>query len=902
MATSPNPFDQFDAPKAVPKAAEKNTFDQFDAKPAPMRAPLDPRLGPAWGQTPREQMSHVSNKDPDVDPNVDYSTGVPDPKLTAELSILTKPEQRNLLVSRYGADNIDTDMFGNWVLKPGAFQKAGVKPALQGTRFESMEMPVAIIPKDRWTLPRVTSHAGEVLPTVGAMAGGTLGGVAGMPTGPANILPAMEGAALGGAAGESGNALIAQYLGIADRRPTEQLQMTGGSAAGGMIGEGGGRLLSRFGRAALGPYAEFAPLDNRTIELTRKALDKGIVPRVAAANPKAFLGAREQGLIEAGFGFPAEKKNIEILRQEGQKLIEQTGGAPGAVSADIIKETQRKMDSLALDFNRARNHAAQTVDDSIQALQAKIGKPGVANIQQDIDVAYKGFQEEAGGLYGQVDKFTGGKPVVPTAPVRKTAQEILDSLPKTKDGQPLYDADGIAIKFLRNMTQLPEMYSMRDMQALRSQLASSAEVKSLLSSTGVRNAEILRQSTNDAFDSVGQALKGKSGPAVDALRKADAFYSEGMNKFDVPIVRKLMTDARATGHVAPEKVLEVLTMPNSATNIGHIMGLVTPETRNAVRRAHFDSMLNYAGDPITGEVSGIKLANQIKSLKSTFPALYGRDAQSIQTLANQLAALDGKLDLAALKSGNITTAIKQAIAAEKAFKDVSDDELFGALSKPGFESATTVDHLFKPGHPERITRAIKFFGEDSKEVKNIRALAMGKILESMEATTATRTGVKQTLSGKQLEDTLKLYGKPTVEAMFGKDASDALHEFAAVAEMATAKNPKLASIDMAQKMLNFTTAKNIRSLAELYVTGQVMSSPKFIRWLTEGFKFPPPLARGVKALTRADAYTSAISGMQPGIGGDSLLDKEMADIREQMKPAIASGQQMLDQPIGGQQQ
>ena len=378
----------------------------------------------------------------------------------------------------------------------------------------------------------------------------------------------------------------------------------------------------------------------------------------------------------------------------------------------------------------------------------------------------------------------------------------------------------------------------------------------------------------------------------------------GWGKFDVPIVRKLMTDARTTGHVAPEKVLEVLTMPNSATNVGHIMSLVTPETRNAVRRAHFDSMLNYAGDPITGKVSGVKLANQIKSLKSTFPALYGRDAQSIQTLANQLAALDGKLDSAALKSlkpGNITTAIKQAIAAEKAFKDVSDDELFGALAKPGFESATTVDHLFKPGHPERITRAIKFFGENSKEVKNIRALAMGKILESMEATTATRTGMKQTLSGKQLEDTLKLYGKPTVEAMFGKDASDALYEFAAVAEMTTAKNPKLASMAMAQKMLNFTTAKNLRSLAELYATGYVMSSPKFIRWLTEGFRFPPPLARGVKALTRATAYNSAIRGVQPGIGGDSLLDKEMADIREQRKSAVAGVQQMLDQPIEGQQ-
>ena len=506
-------------------------------KPAPMRAPLDPRLGPAWGQTPREQMTHVSNAAVlGKDPNVDYSTGVPDEKLTAELSILTKPEQKNLLVSRFGADNVDTDMFGNWVLKPAAFLKAGIKkPAasvqyggeVQDPRYAS-DRPVAIIPKDRWTLPRVTSHAGEVLPTVGAMAGGTIGGVAGMPTGPANFLPAMEGAALGGAAGESANALIAQSLGLADRRPTEQLQMTGDAAAGGMIGEGGGRLLSRFGRAALGPYAEFAPLDNHTIELTRKALDKGLVPRVAAANPKAFLGAREQGLIEAGFGFPAEKKNIEILRQEGQKLIEQTGGAPGAVPADIIKATQRKTDDLALDFNSARNRAAQTVDDSIQALQAKIGKPGTANIQQDIDTAYKGFQEEAGGLYGQVDKFTGGKPVVPTGTVRKTAQEILDSLPKTKDGQPLYDADGIAIKFLRNMTQLPEMYSMRDMQALRSQLASSAEVKSLLASTGARNAEILRQSTNDAFDSVGQALKGKSGPAVDALRKADAFYSEGM--------------------------------------------------------------------------------------------------------------------------------------------------------------------------------------------------------------------------------------------------------------------------------------------------------------------------------------------------------------------------------------
>lgn len=888
------PWERYGAP------AEQPAEPAQGAKPWEKYGTVSPvtqqQMASGEAQVGREQMSHASALAQSLargeEPAVDYRTGVPNAKLTAELSLLTKSEQKQLLDKRFGAENVDTDAFGNWILKPGGYEKAGIPAEPRGSQTRG----TAVIPKERWTLPRAASFAGEVLPTAGAAIGGMYGGAAGAPAGPGGVTAgAMGGAALGGGAGEAGNALIAQALGLADRSVGEQQKMIAMGMLGGAAGEGAGRLLGRAGRAFVGPYAEFAPSSPEHLANLRRALDMGLVPRMGAAQPKSFLMPREQGLVEAVFGFGPEKKNAEILRREGEKLVAGTGGKTTATGRDVISATQQRLGELSQEFDAAHKNASKMVDDSIQQLQNRIGKAAPMDVQKDIEASYKAAQNEATGLYNEVDKLVGNRPAVPTSPVRQAAKDILDGLPKDRNGAPLYDPDGVAIKFLRGMTQLPEMYTMRDMQALRSQLASSAEVRSLLASTGARNAEILRQATNDAFDQVGQAMRGERGrfiagqspnakAAVEALNKADKFYSGMMDKFDVPLIRKLTLDARESGHVAPEKILDVIAMPNAATNVAKIMSVVTPETRNAIRRAHFDSMLEKSSDALTGQISGVKLAQEIKRLRSTFPALYGRDAQSIATLANQLAALDGKVDVAALQSGNIATAIKKAIDAEKAFKTISDDELFAQLAKPGFESATTVDHLFRPGHPERISRAIKFFGEDSPEVKNIRAMAMMKLMQSMEFTEATRTGVKHGISGKQLEDVLKLYGRPTVEAMFGKEQTRNLYEFASAAELATAKNPQLSKIAAAAVVLH--PVSHVRTLADLAVGGKLMTSPKFIKWMTEGFKYGKDgnMVKAMNAFTRAAAYRQAIQAEQPGIGGDTLVDKELAAARAAVVP------------------
>lgn len=795
---------------------------------------------------------------------VDYRTGAATPKLAAKLSLLTQKEQAQLLRQTYG-DRLDTDAFGNWIVKP-------TKPG---------EFPVAVIPKEGWGKTRVASHAGEVAPAIGA----TAGSIAGSTGGP---LGGMAGAGLGTAGGEAVNALIAQKLGIADRTAGEQAWMLTKAGASGALGEGFARGLMKIGRATAAPYAEFSPLPKETLETGRKAAEMGLVPRVGAANPKSYLGAREQGLIEAVFGFPAEKRNIDILRQEGQKLVGQTGGAADVPQQQLLGATEKRLGDLNLNFTAAKNKATQLVDDSIRNVQQKIGKRAPLEVQRDIEAAHRQFQDAASDIYAQADRFIGNRPAVPTMPVRNAAKGILDSLPKTADGKPLYDPDGVAVQFLNNLTRMPEMMTMQQMQALRSQLAASAEVRSLLASTGARNSEILRQAANDSFDMVGNALSragtartsASAKAAIEKLREADAFYADGMKKFDLPIIRKMTLDARNTGSVSPEKVLEAITMPNAATNVGRIMSLVKPETQQAIRRAHFDTMLENAADPLTGKISGMKLAAEIKRLKSTFPALYGRDAKSIQTIANQLAALDGKLDPALLKSGNVTAAIRKAAAAEKTMKSMTDDELFSALVKPGFESSQAVDHLFKPNSPERITRALKFFGENSKEAKNIRAIAMGKLLNQMETTEQTRNGTKQLLSGKALEDALKAYGRPTLDAMFGKEQSAQLHEFAKVAEMATAKNPHLSTIAAAVMTLN--PVSHARGLAELFTMGRIASSPAFIKWLTEGYRYPPPLARGTAAFTRAAAIAQAIQSEQPGIGGDTMLDKGVAAARKEL--------------------
>lgn len=815
------------------------------------------------------------------EPGIDYG-GIHDTKLHAEASFASNPnEQKAVYEKKFGQGNVYKDKYGAWIVSPQGLKKAGID-----SMYPKSIQPAGSTP---WS-----SYAGEVFPFLLGTVGGTAGAVAG-PGG------SIGGAALGTAAGSAVNHIIKDVLGFNQEGAVQTAKDIAKSSAIGAASEAGGQAAMGLGRFALRPYGPGSMLGTvppETASLTREALSQGMVPRVSPANPKAIISAKEQSIRENIFGFGPEKSNMAILKSKIDNLIHEasSGAKPltdAELNAKLVQAANDYRDSTVQVIDMAMQKATKLVNRDLSSIDQKLSKgAGGTDLASDIRAAHEDFQTSASALYQKVDELSGGKPIIPTARVKAAAQEVLNALPKTAEGTIALDSEGVGVKYLQNLTKLPDTYTAAQMQALRRQLAQfSVDGKSLLATVGERNGEILRSTADKSFDdamtymktkmkvaptSVSGILRGRpleimptspqeAKPIVEALRKADTFYREGIQKFDLPIIKQLTAQARNNGFVPPEKVVALATRNQNATALGNIMRLVKPETQQAIRSAHFRSLIEQAMNPADDTVSGQALLNRIKAMKSTFPALYGKDAPEIISLGRKLAALKGSVDPKVLESGDVKDAIKSAIEKQQAYKAYMDKNYLHELTKPDFEPSKAAAYLMSVDRPNRIRQVLQHFGENSTTSDQLRGYAMRKILGSMEAEKGPRQlHLTDFFKGAPLKAELNRVGRPSLEAMFGKDVTDRLFRFADVATHVTSENPSVSGIVSA--MLVSRPIHYAHRLLDVLAFGSILNKGAFLKWITDGLEAKNTRKVGT-ALTRLFAMYDAAKGQQPDSGG-----------------------------------
>ena len=107
------------------------------------------------------------------------------------------------------------------------------------------------------------------------------------------------------------------------------------------------------------------------------------------------------------------------------------------------------------------------------------------------------------------------------------------------------------------------------------------------------------------------------------------------------------------------------------------------------------------------------------------------------------------------------------------------------------------------------------------------------------------------MAGKEFLNTLDSYGKPTLEAMFGRDHADALYRLGRVAQTTNVKMAGAGGLVAANLALH--PLRNFGKLAQIFTMQKFLATPFAIRWYTEGLKAPNTRA-GAAALTRAAVF------------------------------------------------
>ena len=373
--------------------------------------------------------------------------------------------------------------------------------------------------------------------------------------------------------------------------------------AGG-IGEAGGRGLTKlFGRLAKGPgNAEANALRESARDILAGEVDAATGQLVTgtttlrAANSAPLLG-RAQAFYEGVFpNARAATNNARYMQVAYQNLMREAGIPEAQVAKTseeflgALKKDIKKMystpDELVVEANKVLKNTVEKEINSLISMFADTSYEGGEAALKGVQIAKAAFDESADGLYTTASKLLGDEPIIPTSYLKKRLTDIVDESLVT--GTSIRDSSlGKVISGLDDFVKVDDMNSIRT--ALReasydpSLLGSSdkALLQSLKSSVddSIINAETYFLETGSNLSSAVQRTAGDKGmtryytgklkdnaalkSGFEALRAANDFYKEGINKFDTLYAKQLGSSARNSGKLAdPEAVLDEVVVAN----------------------------------------------------------------------------------------------------------------------------------------------------------------------------------------------------------------------------------------------------------------------------------------------------------------------------------------------------
>ena len=575
----------------ISSLAESNP-DLFSEPSVPQDQPPDPSQDqppdPSTSSYEELREYYRKNKTGEVDvvgQDTDYETGVPSSALRFAFSGGENPREKRLRLLSKG------------IPEEGILQDAQGEFILDLTKIpEDIKNRYGLKAKDGLTKLAVDEEGLSTSDFIdfGAEAGTPLlfGTAAALATTGVGIPVAMLAVGAASALGYVADESLEYAQGVRDQTFKEDAKNVFFEFLVGGTGEAGGRVLTKlFGRLAKGPgNAEANALRESARDILAGEVDAATGQLVTgtttlrAANSAPLLG-RAQAFAEGVFpNARAATNNARYMQVAYQNLMREAGIPEAQVAKTseeflgALKKDIKKMystpDELVVEANKVLKNTVEKEINSLISMFADTSYEGGEAALKGVQIAKAAFDESADGLYTTASKLLGDEPIIPTSHLKKRLTDIVDESLVT--GSAIRDSSlGKVISGLDDFVKVDDMNSIRT--ALReasydpSLLGSSdkALLQSLKSSVddSIINAEsyFLEVSTN--LESGVRRTLGQGDDALksgfEALRAANDFYKEGMNKFDTLYAKQLGSSARNSGKLAdPEAILDEVVVAN----------------------------------------------------------------------------------------------------------------------------------------------------------------------------------------------------------------------------------------------------------------------------------------------------------------------------------------------------
>lgn len=698
------------------------------------------------------------------DPDVDYATGAPW-NVQIALARSDNPEEAAaMLKRRVGEGNYGQDSRGNWwVMQDG--KKVAVRPSGGlGASFGNFAVDTMA------TSPTLA----------GAISGGAAGGMMGGPPG------AMLGAVGGAILGKGSSEVEKGAEGGLHKTVGEEVGTLGQEGLVNGVLEGVGPMAKR----TLGPVARkatdwIAHTTDESKAATGRLVTGGARPPMMSVGPGLKSIQYGQRLRNLLLGDPYEDRNTAYAVRRGVEILEDSGVPPqeiedvmgailnqdarfsaGPVNEAMTEATQRRFGEMRAEQESATARAREQLDRSEKMLRtyaegqsSRLGE----DVAGAISAARGQFARDMGRAYAAIDQMAGNERVIPITSYRNEARALRMVVPES-DLPPL----------LKQLAESPEDVKLtfaeaHELRTLVRDMASRAHtnltpgprIRALMERQG--EAEEALESFAEHADNLPmeQAAEGAGLPkeVLEALDRTDAAYREGIAKFKNLRVNQLVKDARDGIFPDPNVVARLILAPGHLEQTRTILAMLPQEMRDQVARADAFNLVTEATNPKTGKIDGGDLRRMLSnpSRAAVMDQVYPPELLArVRQYADELAALDGQLDVRIIKSfssKDIEQALRTSIQRAEDIDNFAKTNVMRALVSPDPQTVDrAAEALLSGGNEQQLMAARQFFGEQSREWQQVRTYALQKVLHQAIVETPS---LSKSVEGKSIDEAMR---------------------------------------------------------------------------------------------------------------------------------------------------
>ena len=282
--------------------------------------------------------------------------------------------------------------------------------------------------------------------------------------------------------------------------------------------------------------------------------------------------------------------------------------------------------------------------------------------------------------------------------------------------------------------------------------------------------------------------------AAKALKSANQYYAQGMDKFDNAIAQKVIANIKLNkGQANANEIFGLIDAPNNAKLVDQILTNIDPNKKEMFRgkltRLLMQNVIKKSTDTTTGLLKPVQFSNNILKYKDTLRPLFGPNYEQNLQLLREIVTLNPKLNkkdlnrfLYELKVNpeKYTMANKNLDTANTILKTLKEKAVLVTdaerLNKSVFMKTVNretpekiVESIFRPQSAADINYLKNTL--DPATFKKVQENAMGQLLTDAVSVGTLKSTAKLSdiFKPNQFRNAMESYGDETLEAMFGKD-------------------------------------------------------------------------------------------------------------------------------------